>query len=570
MADDHRREQISAALDGEGPMPEDLDAAEQAFVDRALALRARLRIGDAGHPPDVTGAVLEQIPARHHRPRARLVLSAAAVFVVAALIGAIAVRPGGPVAPRPAAAGIAERVIAGQRAITRFDATITVVEHGVHPDVPERTLTGSLHYEAPEQLWLHLDQRGPVTPGWPANDIDLVLGRGTAWLDGLDDCPVGAQPACLHRATQRFTQLPPFAPTWVSPLDLIVPTDAFLPAINTPASEDGDTVVIDTTVARIDRLIEGLTSAGAIRSVHATDHVRLQLDAGDLTLRQLTVTAADNLARTTWAATNGYRDTAGREILRVQVVPTDQVGSGVPPEPTGPSVSAGFTDQPLDAPWPTPAGFTLYRTGVLVDGGARTEVYTYRDGRAWLRIDVTDDWHEPRLFGALGPLVRAVPVGDGVGYADPAGTRMAIHGREQDLVITGSVGLDALTATAATTIQGIPIDPEWPQASQVEQIPVGALVPPGEHLAVDEDGELIIAVGGPGSTGFVLTQAPAVTLPPPVKGDVVQTVARGLPARYAPRLGTLTWLEDGWRRELQGAGLDLARLQAIADSLTEP
>ena len=572
MDDDKRREQISAALDHEAAMPDDLTPDEQRFVDDARALRSRFRIGDAGRLPDVSEAVLQRLPAARRPHRDRLVLVAAAAFVLAALAGVLAVRPGGPVAPRPAAAEIAERVLAGQRSIETFDATLTVVEYGVHPDVAERTLTGTVHYEAPEHLRLHLAQQSPVASGWPANDIDLVLGPGTADLRGLDGCPVDAQPACLRPARHRVDDLAPFSPTWVSPLDLIVPTDAFLPEIPTPTSEQDGIVAIETTVARIDRLIDGLTSAGAIRSVHATDRVRLELDAETLTLRELTITAADNLARSTWASTNGYDDPPGTSVLTITLAPTNGPADTEPElieDSRDADVSAGFTDTPLDPPWAAPAGFSLYRTGVLADGGPRTEVYAYSDGRAWIRIDTTDRWDPPQLFGSLGPVVRSLPVGSGTGYTDPTGSAISLHRPDRDVVVTGSVDLATLTAAAAKTIDGVPIDTDWIQGTRLTELPSGALAPPSDHIAVADDDDVIIAVGGPGSTGLVLTQSLATTLPPPPKGDVVEAIARGVPARYSPTLGTLTWLEDGWQRELRGEGLSLADLQTAADELIE-
>lgn len=570
MADDVRLEQISAALDGEGPMPADLDEAERGFVENALRLRGVLRVVGADTPPDVTDAVLRRVTDQEPGRRRPALLVAAAVFVVAAVAGMLAVRPGGPVAPEPAAADVAERVIEGQRSITSFLAEVTVVEANVHPDVAERTLHGTLRYEAPERLRFELRQQSAVPDGWPSNDIELVIDAGTAWRRGLDDCPVGAQPGCLRSSQQVVRDLAPFSPTWISPLDLVVPADAFLPMTTTTSSEEDRTVVIDTTAARVDRLVDGLTSAGAIRSVHATDHVRLELDAETLTLRRLSVQAADNPARANWAATNGYEDVPGSEVLRVDVEPTDlpDEGSPVPPSETG--ISAGFVDRTLEPAWSVPPGFTLHRSGRLHDGGPRSDVYAYSDGRAWIRVDVTDEWDQPRLFGGLGPLVRQVDVGAGVGYTDPAGTKLALHTAERDIVLTGSVELEVLVETAAAIADGVAMDDDWAQAAHVDVLPQGALVPPGGHLAVSDGDDLVIAVGGPGATDLLLRQAPADALPPPLKGDVIETRARGVPARYSPRLGTLTWLEDGWRRELRGEGRDLSDLRAVADALVEP
>ena len=557
-------------------MPIDLDAEEERFVRRSLELRATVRVTEAHAPPDVTAAVLDGVRAgRTGRPepapysRRPILLAAAAAFVVAAVAGALAVRPGGPAAPVPASAGLSARVLAGQRAISTFDAHVRLTEHRVHPEVAVRRLIGSLRYRAPERLTLRLRQQGDVAEGWPRNDVDLVLGPGRASLRGLGGCPVEAQPACLQPRTRRVDGLPPFAPTWISPLDLIIPTDAFLPSVSVPAEEEGGRVAVRTTVARVDRLVEGLSTVGAIRAVHATDEVTLTLDSETLTLRSLRIDAADNLARTTWAATNGYDDPPGSELLRLELEPT--VVAVLPPRPAeGEPTLAGFVDRDLRPAWPAPAGFELYRTGILQDGGPRTEVYAYSDGRAWLRLDVTDDWDARRLFGSLGAVVRSVPVGAGVGYTDPAGSRLSLHTADRDVLVSGSVAFETLVEAAAQVIEGETIDDDWSQARHPERIPDGALVPAGEFIATLDDGTLTIAVGGPGSTGFVLLQQPAATLPPPVKGDVVDAPVRGVAGRYSPRLGTLSWLEDGWAREIRSDALDLRELVAVADALVAP
>lgn len=221
----------------------------------------------------------------------------------------------------------------------------------------------------------------------------------------------------------------------------------------------------------------------------------------------------------------------------------------------------------LDPLWPAPSGFELHRTGILEDDGPRSDVYAYDDGRAWIRVDVTTEWRKPRLFGALGPLVRPVTAGAGVGYTNPAGSKVAIHTEDTDIIVTGSVDLDALVDVAATIAVGIPIDPAWPQtAGLIDQPPPGVLVPPGDYFAARNGDDLLIAVGGPGATDITLTQSRADVLPPPIKADVVETFVRGVAGRYAPRLGTLTWLDNGWTRTLRSDTLDLDGLLAVAES----
>lgn len=588
MAESDRLEQISAALDSEGAMPSDLSAQEGEFLEASQFVRSALRIGPAEEPPDVTESVLRAIAAdprrelrseadtiglRHTRrpaesTKAPFVLVAAAVFVVACAIGAVLVWPSGPGGPSGSASAT-DRVLAYQRAISEFHANLTLTEYGAHPDIAERTMTGTLSYESPETLRLHLEQAGDVQPGWPENTLDVVLDGSTAYRRGLANCPVTQQPGCLREVEERADNLVPFSPTWIAPLDLVVPTDAFLPAEPTDSTVDEGVVVVNTTAARVSRLLGGLSLVGAIRSVHPTDPVRLVLDATDLTLRSLEVSAADNIARTTWGATNGYADPVGSTIMRLDVEPTSQTPQSKPELSAAGGIDAGFSGADLEADWPDPPGFTRVRSGLLEDGGPATQVFSYSNGRAWIRIDTTEEWDEKRLFGGLGPLVRPLSVGSGIGYSDPTGSRVALHTNDREVVVSGSVSLDELIEVAAQVGKGEPVPSAWTESGETAA-PNGALVPPGDYVARSEDDRYLVAVGGPGETDLLLDQQLATSLAPPAKGDVVETSVRGVPARYLPRLGALVWLEDGWQRELRSVALDLDALRAAAESLVEP
>jgi hypothetical protein len=562
-----RLEAISAAIDGEALAPGDLTADEARFRDAAVGLRASLHDLDARlSPPDLTSAVLDQLdalPSGHRSP----VAAAAVVFAIAGLLALVALWPGGPGAPAPAAADISERVVEGQRAITSLDARVRVVERGVHPDVPERHLEGSLRYRAPEQLSLQLRERAPA-PGWPANDLDLVLDGGIAWRRGLAGCPVGAQPACLQIRSQAVTGLVPFAEPWLSPLDLVVPVHAFLPDLGAQVAEQDDRVIVDTTVARLDRLVAALTVAGGIREVHPTDRALLELDARSLALRTLTIQAGGSLARSTWAAGLGYRDDAGDPILELSLEPAElpPVGS-MPSPPAGiPTLDAGFRPAASPVPFTPPDGFAVHRTGRLDAGGPVTSVVALSDGRAWIRIDHTDQWDGPDLFGGLGPLVRQIQVGSGVGYLDLDGSKLALHTPHGDLVVTGSVGSDLLVQVGASLTRGEPAPANWTDLGGAT-LPAGSLVPTTDHLVGRSGSTLVVGVPGPGLTGITIRQRPSNSLPLPSGSHVVETRVRGRTARYDPRAGSLTWVEGGWLVELRSAGLDLDALRAAAADL---
>ncbi|MGH9275314.1 MAG: hypothetical protein ACRDZU_11770 [Acidimicrobiales bacterium] len=570
-----RLQRISEALDGDGPMPEALSVDEAAFVASATHLRSMVRVEEAAVPPDVTDAVLARVrsrpPARSRSPRP-LALVAAAVFVVAALVAALAVRPGGPLSPEPALADVGEEVLRAQQDVLALDAALTLVETGVHADVPVRRYEGTLRYQAPERLWLHLEDRTALPNGFPANDLDLVVDDGAAWSTGLRGCPIGEQPICLGGPVNRVVSgLAPFAADWVAPLDLVIPAAAFLPGTAVASSEVDGGVVIQTTVARLQRTIDGLRSAGALRSVHPTDAVRLQLDPESFTIQRLTVTAGDSGARAAWAASNGYTEGAGAPVLDLTVTERSLPDSPFPDAPSPADTDAGFADlADVSGPQPAwlPTGYSAHRGGTQSDGSRVATVRSWTDGRAWIRLEVTDGQSRDQLLGDLGPVVRRLPVGEGVGYADPAGSVVSLHAGTLDLAVTGSVPLDVLVRVAASLpVVGQAVPADWPQGDVLEALPSGALRPDGALTARYEGADLLVAVPGPGQTSAVLRQRPGSSLGAPGKADVVEVMIRGVAGRYEPRTQTVRWVEDGWIRELRSAGLALGELLAIAEAL---
>ncbi len=576
---DDQLRRVSAALDGEGPMPEVLDAEGQAFLAAATRLRARVRIEEAVTPPDVTDAVLARLASEPSprtprlRPRTALLLRAAAVFVLAALATVLLTRPDGPLGPDAARADVGERLLAAQHRVTGMEATLHLVERGAHPRLPVRRYDGTLRYRAPEQLWLRLEERTTPPAEFPANDLELVVDGGRAWSSGLQGCPVGAQPSCLGAPRSRVTTgLAPFAPDWVAPLDLIVPTGAFLPGAALAAEEDGDTVAIDTTVARLRHTIDGLRTAGALRDVHPADAVHLVLDRHAFTIRRLTVRARDSAAREAWAASHGYGEAPGTVVLDLSVSEGSLPPVPFPDPPAPATADAGFVEGAGDiglTPGWLPDDYVPGRHGTRPGGNdASVTVQSWSDGRGWIRLDTTSQWDGPPIFGTFGTLVRRIAVGEGVGYTDPSGTVVALHTGDLDLTVTGSLPLDVLIRVAASLpATGARIPTGWPQGQVLDALPAGALRPPGDLVARYDGDSLVVAVPGPGQTSAVLRQQPGTSLGRPSGASIVEVPVRGTLGRHDPLAGTLTWIEDGWVRELRSDGLDLAGLLVAAARL---
>jgi hypothetical protein len=589
---------VSAALDDEGPWPDALSRDGAAFRADVLRLRGALRIEVAEAPPDVLAAVRSRLttehPARELRAsddterqegpgadvvaarrrgrRGAWVWSAAAAFAAGVLVAALVLGGRSPGRVDVAGADVVDDVVRAQRAVERLVADVTIVEHGVGPDLPVRRSTGTLVYEAPERLWLELHDASGAPRGWPANDVDVVVDDDIAWRRGLLACPVDLQPGCLvGPVTHAITGRAPFSVGAPAPLDLVVPVGGLVPRSgDVDATVVGDTVVVRTDVAHLRGLVGGLLGTGAFRAVHPTDPVRLVLAADRLTVRSLAITASADAARQRWALSEGYADGPDDVLVEVQLTERDDPVPAFPAPPTGDAVDGGFVDDPaaaaVDMPVPTwlPAGFTAHRAGTQGGVGVRS----WSDGRAWISVRATRTWEGGRLFGDVDALVRAVAVGDGVGYVDAGGDHVAVHANGLDVEVAGSASTaDLLAVAASLPVDGVAMPTSWTQAATVDRLPAGALRPPGELIARVDGGTVTVAIPGPGDAAAVLVQEPGTRLDPPADPDVAAVTVRGATGRYAPSRGTLSWVEDGWRRELRSVGLDLAGLLAVAEAL---
>lgn len=611
-----RLAEMSAALDGEAPQVDDLDEGAAAFRDTALRIRQAVRVEEAAVPPDVTQAVLAEIqtregpradhlarnPIQRHLTEAEpasgepstvgtrrpFLLVASLAFLVAAVVTGLVVNPGWREGGQAAVASVPERLLSAQQDLDRLDAAVTLVEQGAHPDVPIRRYQGSLRYRAPEQLWLSLQDVSARPSTWPANDVELLIRNGSVWQSGLRGCPVVAQPGCLGSPrTRAAVGLMPFAEDIQAPLDLVIPTGGFLAddQVSDPAvvwrQEDG-LVAVQTTVAQVRPLVDVLTGIGAVRQVHSSDPVRLTLDGQTLSLLALSVRAGSGDARANWAAANGYVDQPGNALLNLTVQPSDSAIAAPVPPAAAPARDGGFVQDAAPPPhWADdlvlsdlPGGFEPHRSGHIAAGGPTTMVRSYSDGRAWFTVEWTTDWDQSRLFGDLGPTVRPVDVGSGTGYKPPTGDVVALHTAEVDIVVRGSVPSDLLVRVAegltrdGESVTGRALPGDWDQADLLTELPPGALRPQGALTARRlDDGAIVVAVPGAGSSGATLTQRRGQILPPPVKADVVEVAVRGLAGRWSAPLGLLVWQEDGWIHELRSEGLDRSGLVRVAESL---
>jgi hypothetical protein len=580
--------------------------------------RLRGLLADAPAPmPDVTDHVLTSVrqdaSARSVGPGSSATsghrrgwVPVAAAFAGATLVGALLVGGADRGGDDVASAELLARLDEAQTSIRALSAELSIVEHGLHPDVPERRFTGSLRYEAPETLALTLrDEARYPSEAWPPNDVRLLVDDDVWWSSGVRDCPPVAQPACLSPQVEvrEVTEREPFSPGAPVPLELVTPVQGFRLSgqpVTLPEEEvDGrPTLGVEVTAAQVAPLIDGLRPAGNLREVHPSDVVELRLDEASMVPVAFTVRAAAGELRARWALGQGYVDEAGEPVLEVRLEDLRLDDEAVAPagveRPQGgmaTSRSGRFVADGQAADDRVPAamrGFEPHRPGVVASGeGAPVSVQAWSDGRAWVTVRTSSAWPGGRLFGGLGELVRPVDLGAaGVGYLSEDGTRLGLHGEDADVVLAGSVDSSVLLALPSQLgLHGVPVPEDWVEAATatdaeaVAALPTLVLPADPEGFAAPSfriDGEagapeVRTAYAGPGDRSFVVTQAVGERLTPPLDtADVVAVEVRGVDGRYSPERGLLEWVDDATVRSLQSTSLGLAELVVIADSMEAP
>jgi len=570
VAHDERRPPSTEATDH-------LDSCQDcaAFQRDLSRLDLLLAAGDVSRAPDVTDVVRRAVD----RPR-RQWTWVAAVVVVGMALGAVT-------------AGIGRLdVIHAQEldvlfhtaspSVLGLEAELVVVERGWHPEVPERVYAGSLRYTAPEQLAIRLnDTTAYPSADWTPNDVSVEFSDGDLVAVTSSPCPVEALPGCQKPPASTSIQgLRPFDPGLRKPLEIVGPAASLtwwsgLEVVGTPTLDGRPTIQVETTVAGAD-LIGAITDRGAWRELHPTDRVLMWLDEKTVVPVRIEVFAARSTERDLWEIRRGYADGETEPIFIVALSQMTTEPAAVDVDTPPDARSGGFTDGPAQVPPPDlDAGFTLHRSGqrTLHDGG-QVEVASWSDGRAWVVIEATEAWSEPRLFGLASPFAQPVDLDDGsVGYLDPVGDAVAIHTDGLDLVVSGSVSEETLVAIARSLeLTGRPVPPDWVQASVVEaaMLPVGTLLPRVEGwsiLGMSVDERTTILMTGTGSRRVLITSQPGERLDPPTGPDVVAVDVRDTVGRFDAARATLEWVEGAQVIRMESETLGRDELVALAAAM---
>lgn len=462
--------------------------------------------------------------------------------------------------------------------LTTLSADLTIVERGVHPDIPERTYLGTIHYTAPESVSLEMiDTTTYPGPEWVPNDVRAATSDGTVTVSASSTCRLEAMPGCLAPANVvGTTGIRPFDPVVTGLLDVVGPADRFtwwngLDVLG-PVDIDGRaTFQLETTVSGA-VVVEALTRYGSWREFNPADRVLLWLDAETLAPVRVEVFATAGAERALWAVRRGYEDPTDNPIFVAELSPSH---SGVVPTPT-PSVArdAGFAELPVSEVDPIFEGFEPHRAGTwsLPDGGV-VEVTSWNNGRAWIVVETTAEWTTDDAFGLDGVFARRVVVGDGVGYLDASGRRLSIHSPALDVLVTGSIPTTDLLGLAATLdIVGEEAPEGWTQTGVVgpDGLADAFLVPPSEGWSAigkptDLGYEMLLV--GAGDRQILLRYERGSEMSLPIGADIESVEVRGAAGRYDGLSGTLEWPEDGRVVRMESVTVSRAELIEVAEAL---
>ena len=575
------RRELSASIDGAALRAHTKDHLEtchdcQEFLRQLQQLRTRsVSLGsEVVEAPDVVERVMARLPAR--RPAVRR-WSVATGFALGAVIGAVVA--GGLGGPQTSiAVELPEAIVAAQSAVHRLTASFTVAE-SITPDV-RRTYAGELAYRSPEFLAIEVTQTsGPA--GWPLNSWSLSIDGDTAAVSTPFPCPtLGGCPEGEPR-TRITTGRDPFSVMVPAPLDAVVPSSVLRNGIEPERFVSGDllgrpTLGFIVTAAQAGSLLDAYFEVGNWREVHPTDPVAIWLDRDSFIPLRVAVSPGGSTDRALWAARRGYVDEPGTPYLVVEYVAVDLTGevANTGPSGEGAEVDAGFRSDPNLVP-PADPGLPLVAAGT-VRGRVMTTVWAWSDGRAWIRLDLTEEWAGPGLFGNDGSAVREIGSPGGPVFASGAGDKVYVHGDGFDALITGSVASAALEDFAGE-LPGVRLSlpTDWPEAPAKLGATARGWLPSGlteySEPIVRASGETVqVDLFAAGGRSVRIVSRPASLLSPPLDPDARAVEVRGTTGRYSPMLGLLEWTEGETSVSIGSADASLDELQAIAASLVSP
>ena len=598
----------------------------RAFAERASSVRAAVRIRPAERIPDLVEPIMARVASvdlpratRTGRRRAggarpRSLAPVAAALSVGLVAGSLVV--GGPWQDRDgrsvaSAADVIRRVGVAARHVQAYHATFTIEERGLQPDVPLRSFQAELWFAAPSRyrLDVHDTTRYP-TKAWTPTDLRYVEAGTAVMQRGPTGCPAILPPSeCLPtRRVVRYRS----AYSTEAPLvtDLVVPLEVLANPRGLTVERTGtvlgrEAVLVRTSFARAAPLLPFLQMGGTWRPFFHGDRVDLWVDAGDWSPLRWTVYPSESPERADWELRFGrLPEPADTPILDVAVTATDHEAPG-----RGRFAAAHATPTVPVTELAERVGFHPVTPTATEDlalteaaapgggGGGPQSILTYSSGLTYVRVAERRHWNALGLFGQVDEGAERVQVGDGVAYYEPAderqGRRLAIHTEDTNLYLESNLPREDLLAVAASLpLDGVALpDPEGSgvraharrltlaqaQARTTFRFGLPDRLPSGYVLASVERA----VIGGVEGVTLLLRQREsdlgaepvrihleATDALPPAAASDQETVALGdIEARWTPSQHRLEWIRRGVYRSIDGAGVDLPTLMAIAASV---
>ncbi len=589
-----------------------------------MQVRTAVRVRAAEDVPDLTDRIMAAVargsarPARRgmrpRRPiRPRALMPAVAAAIAGLLVGSLVV--GGPwhAHPRTAWASEIELGVRGAApSVEAFQGSYTITEHGLAPDVPERTLSMDVAFLAPQRFRLDVhDDTVYPSNAWTPTNLTYVENMPATYLSGPTGCIGTLQPVdCSSTTTITKARYSAAAPV---PADLVVPlaTLGSVDGVQVLGEEnvDGhDTVRVQMPFSRAGPLFPFLQLGGTWRPFFPDDVVTVWLDTTGWYPVRSEITPSTDPARRDWEMRFGLpHESPDTQILDVSLgsvadTPPDPAVFRIQGRKVVPPADVGTVFGYTPAAPAEPAPLSLVAAIAPPSGpAAPTSVLLYADGLDYLRVAEDPRWSGPGPFGAIaldaervtlphiGPALYE-PAGEGLGR------RLSIHTPTTDLFVESNLSRDDLFSIASTLdVRGAPMPARWsvahagdltltrtdPTAALREMgletttiaLPTGYL--PASATRSTEQGTDVgmtvtfrqpdsDAVGPPVLLHLgTIQDAAADSAPDPQRVSIGSTIGR-----YSPSASELTWTDGGRSWSVQG-DLDLGQLVAIASSVLE-
>lgn len=599
------RFQVAAAV------PDLVEEIMAAVATRPELARARLRVGRAPRRQPVFPRLV------------RTLAPAIAALVVGVVAGSLAV--GGPWqrsadAPSASAGDVTRGVQAAAANLTAYHATFRVTELHFAPDVPVRQLSMDVWFQAPERFRLDVaDQTRYPGTAWTPTDLRLVVDGPSWYSSGPAACPTAQCPSREVLVRNRV----PFSPTTPTPTDLVLPITTLADANQLTVVGRGtvlgrSAIEVEMPFERAKPLFPFLSLGGQWRPFFPNDRVVVWLDEKTWSPLRYKVFPANGRERDQWALRFGLpQEPARRPIFEVTATETDHrtpaAGTFAIPETklerdqgartvtlSGAQQATGFEPvTPDDA-----AGLDLYQVVLPPKPDSAQAPFetliTYSQGLSYLKLGETRTWSGNTLYGPVAPQAQEIQLSNGgFAYYEPAtadhGRRLSIHAAGTDIYVETNLPRDKLIEVAGSLpVVGLSLPESWRVRKSgdgttervsldraVGELPFPVLVPtqlpPGYDLASAELIRVADSVGlnvyyqqanaDVGAGPIRLHMEAGTELPPAASASQSAVDVRGLEGRWTPDGSRLEWVQDGVYYSLDGQGLELADLLAVAESL---